>query len=336
MGSAVDPALSIAHAFAMKRLTGVFLLFSLAACGGDGPSEEGASGANAGLRFQEIARSTKAPPALQIYPVRSGGTLPVRHYVSTGGDALIVLHGSGYHSAYLGPLGEPIARSGAAHVYTPDLRGHGLNPERRGDVDFIDQMEEDLADLVAWVKSRHPEGRVFVSGHSSGGGLALRFAGGPHSEGVAGFILMAPYLSHDAPTLASDSVGGWARPKIARIVFLSILNGFGVHAFDDMVEIEFAMPESVRDGTETLAYSHRLNVGYAPRDWQADLAAAPAPILVLVGKQDEAFLAEAFPAAIQSGAPSALVELMDDATHLGLPGDPRTAARILRWMRDGS
>ena len=287
---------------------------------------------SAGLRFQEIARSVKAPPEADSYPVRDGGSLPVRHYASSGEDVLIVLHGSGYHSLYLGALGYPIAESGRAHVYTPDLRGHGVSPERRGDVDHIDQMEEDLADLVTWVRGRHPGGRVFVSGHSSGGGLALRFAGGDHAAGIDGLILLAPYLSHDAPTLASNQVGGWARPKIARIVFLSILNGFGIHALDDTVTIEFEMPEPVRDGTETLAYTHRLNVGFAPRDWRADLAAAPGPILVLVGSEDEAFLADRFPDAIHSGAPEALVELVEGATHLGLPGDPRTADRIQEWI----
>lgn len=33
-------------------------------------------------------------------------------------------------------------------VAVPDLRGHGVSPERRGDVDHIGQLEEDLADLI--------------------------------------------------------------------------------------------------------------------------------------------------------------------------------------------
>ena len=60
----------------------------------------------------------------------------------------MLVHGSGSHSRYRFPLARAIAERDAAHVYTPDLRGHGLNPACRGDVDYIEQLEDDLADLV--------------------------------------------------------------------------------------------------------------------------------------------------------------------------------------------
>ncbi len=312
----------------MHRRILATLCLALGACGGPeaGPSEPGQ-----GLHFDRLARDAEPPAPLGRHPTRTGGELPVRHYPSATDDALVLVHGSGSHSRYLAPLGRRIAASGRAHVYTPDLRGHGEAPERRGDIDHIDQLEEDLADLVGWIRTRHP-GRVFVGGHSSGGGLALRYAGGRQGADASGFVLLAPFLAHDAPTMSGRSAGGWARPRVPRIVLLSILNGFGIHAFDDAITIEFEMPEAVRDGTETLAYSHRLNTGYAPRDWKADLAAAPGPILVLVGDQDEAFLPEAFGPAVRGSAPEARVELIPGAGHLDLPAHPATAERILQWL----
>ncbi|MCP5056036.1 MAG: alpha/beta hydrolase [bacterium] len=257
--------------------------------------------------------------------------MPVRHYASEAPDVFVLLHGSGYHSAYLAPLGERLAGAGAAHVYTPDLRGHGVDPERRGDIDYVDQLEDDLVDLVGWVGERHPSGRIFVGGHSSGGGLALRYAGGGGE--AAGFVLLAPYLAHDAPTMrAGNSSGGWARPKIPRIILLSILNGFGIHAFDAVTTIEFSMAEDVRDGTETLAYSHRLNVGFAPRNWQEELEATTVPLLLVVGSEDEAFAADRFGPAITPHAPQAEIRIVEGAGHLGLVGEERVAGILGAWQ----
>jgi alpha-beta hydrolase superfamily lysophospholipase len=90
---------------------------------------------------------------------------------------LILLHGSGWRSSYLLPLAEFVSSENLAHVYTPDLRRHGLNPARRGDIDYVAQLEDDVADLITVIKRKHPNTAVIVGGHSSGGGLALRFAG---------------------------------------------------------------------------------------------------------------------------------------------------------------
>ncbi|MBW2397271.1 MAG: alpha/beta hydrolase, partial [Deltaproteobacteria bacterium] len=131
---------------------------------------------------------------------------------------------------------------------------------------------------------------------------------------------------------AGNSAGGWAQPKIPRIILLSILNGFGVHAFDDMTTIEFSMPEEARDGTETLAYSHRLNVGYAPRNWQKDLVATTVPLILIVGSEDEAFAADRFGPAILPHAPDAEVRIVEGAGHLGLVGEERVVELLRAWQ----
>ena len=55
-------------------------------------------------------------------------------------EVLVLLHGSGWHSKYLFPLAKYISSENLAHVYTPDLRGHGINPIKRGDIDYINQF----------------------------------------------------------------------------------------------------------------------------------------------------------------------------------------------------
>ena len=129
------------------------------------------------LSFKELLIDYKNIPQLKTFAARDGKQLAYRHYPARSGKVIILLHGSGWHSQYLFPLAEFISSEGLAQVYTPDLRGHGLTPERRGDVDYIDQLEDDLADFLAMVREDNPDAFFIVGGHSSGGGLAIRFAG---------------------------------------------------------------------------------------------------------------------------------------------------------------
>jgi alpha-beta hydrolase superfamily lysophospholipase len=286
----------------------------------------------AGLRFDTLAPvDPRSLPPFESFPARDGSALPLRHFAADAPCSLILLHGSGYHGRYLAPLASRLAGARAARVYVPDLRGHGLSPAKRGDLAYTDQLEHDLADLVAFVRARHPDARVAIAGHSSGGGLALRFAGGPHGGDAAGYALLAPYLGHTAPTTRPGS-GGWARPRIPLIVGLSLLGAFGVHALDGLTALRFAMPEGVRDGSETLAYSWRMTQGFAPRDWRRDLAAVRRPLRVLVGADDEAFFSERYPEAVRAEAASARVDIVPGVSHLGIVGAPEVAASLSEWL----
>ena len=131
-----------------------------------------------GLDFSELMTGRSGAPEPQSFQARDGARLEYRLYPADSNRAVILLHGSGSHSRYLSPLADYLRSEGLARVYTPDLRGHGRAPERRGDVDYIDQLEDDLADLIEVIKRDHPGIGVVLGGHSSGGGLALRFAGG--------------------------------------------------------------------------------------------------------------------------------------------------------------
>ena len=96
-------------------------------------------------------------------------------------------------------------------MYTPDLRGHGTVPERRGDIDYVDQLEDDAADLIAEIRRMHADKTLIVGGHSSGGGLALRYAGSEYGAEADAYLLLAPFLKYNAPTVRPNS-GGWHAP----------------------------------------------------------------------------------------------------------------------------
>lgn len=268
-------------------------------------------------------------PEIRQFAARDGAMLGYRAYPGGSERALIMLHGSGYHGKQLHPFAKAIGGYGGATVYVPDIRGHGASASPRGDIDHVDQLVEDIADLMTVIRRDMPSAKVFLGGHSSGGGLAVRAVGdGLDLDGV---VLLAPYLGHDVPTTRPNS-GGWARPYLARIIGLSMLNQVGIPFLNGLTAIDFSMPETVRDGSETLSYSYRLMVGFAPRDFRKDLEKMDSRLLVLVGSKDDAFFpdryADAMPPAID-----AKVEILDGLTHLGVAYSPVTAGRVLQWLK---
>jgi alpha-beta hydrolase superfamily lysophospholipase len=244
---------------------------------------------------------------------------------------IILLHGSGWHGRYFLPLAESISAEDLAQVYTPDLRGHGLTPERRGDVDYIGQLEDDLADLIAIIRKDNPNAMLIVGGHSSGGGLAIRFGGSRYGKQADAYILLSPFLKYNAPTIRANS-GGWAQAHFWRIAGLTMLNNVGIHWFDYLDAIEFMMPEEARDGTETLSYSHRLNTAYAPRNYKKDLRTITQPLLVIAGTADEAFIADQFEPVI-SQYTAVQVKLLPNLSHMGVIVSPEVPPVVKEWLK---
>jgi alpha-beta hydrolase superfamily lysophospholipase len=285
-----------------------------------------------GLDFKELFIDYKGLPELKRFRATDGTELSYRHYPSVSEKVLILLHGSGYHSRYLFPLARFISAEGLAHVYTPDLRGHGPTPVRRGDVDYIGQLEDDLADLIAVARRDHPHATVIVGGHSSGGGLALRFAGSRHGKEADAYLLLSPFLKYNAPTLRPHS-GGWAQPYTRRIAGLVMLNNVGIRWFNHLSVIRFNMPEQARDGSETLSYSFRLNTAYAPQNYEKDLKAIRQPLLVVVGTADEAFEASQFKPVI-SRYTTGQVVLLEGVSHMGVVVGKGSHSTIKNWLED--
>ena len=129
------------------------------------------------LDFSKLFIDYSGVPELQSFTARDGTPLGYRYYPAESDKVIILFHGSGYHSRYLQPLAGSISSEGLAHVYTPDLRGHGLTPKKRGDIDYIGQMEDDAADLINLIRKDNPNAMVIVGGHSSGGGMATGLTG---------------------------------------------------------------------------------------------------------------------------------------------------------------
>ena len=288
----------------------------------------------AGFDFSAVGqREGEAPAPLQSIPMRDGYALQVRTYGGADNVPLLVLlHNTGWHGAQFDSLASSLA--GDADVIVPDLRGHGTAPGRRGDVDYMGQLEDDLADMItAMVRPGQP---VILAGHGGGGGLVVRFAGGPHGALMDGAVLLAPDLHPAAPTLREG--GGATHLLTRRNMGLGILNTLGISALNHLPVVQIDMPRSVLDGpqgdTATLTYSYRLYSSFAPRRNYLDDVAALPPFVLLAGGADEAFISAQFAPTMGAVTDRGRYDMILGATHLGLVDDPRTRA-IIEGFLDG-
>jgi pimeloyl-ACP methyl ester carboxylesterase len=272
------------------------------------------------LRSLSAARGTvdmSDLPAIERFPARDGTLLGFRHYPASGpsaGRAAIVVHGSsGSSGTTIHALSRALAQRGV-ESYAVDIRGHGVSGTR-GDIAYLGQLEDDLADFVAEIRKTNPAVPLTLIGHSAGGGFALRVAGSPIQDLFARTVLLAPYLGYDAPTNQPNS-GGWASADIPRIIALTLLRGIGINCCEALPALAFAVPPN---SAKTLvpAYSDRLMRNFATRGYRTDLAAATKPLTIYSGADDELMRADKYAEAVRD-FPRVDVRLIEGINHLGI------------------
>jgi len=267
-------------------------------------------------------------PALSYFQARDGTQLGYRHYAArapAAGRATVLIHGSSGSSLAMHPLAKALAARGV-ESFVPDIRGHGVSGTR-GDIGYLGQLEDDLADLVAVVRKTAPNAALTLVGHSSGGGFALRAAGSPIQKLFDRTVLLAPYLGYDAPTTRPNS-GGWANADIPRIIGLMALRGVGITCCEALPVLAFAVPPNSEKNL-VATYSDRLMRNFAVnRDFRKDLANATRPITLISGADDELMFADKYLEAMRTAPSPVDVKLLKGINHMGIVSVPRAVSAI--------
>ena len=229
--------------------------------------------------------------------------------------SVVLVHGSSGNSNSMHPMANAFANAGYV-VYALDMRGHGGSGVK-GQIAYVGQLEDDM---VAFVKTVGPKQPSSLVGFSSGGGFTLRIAGGPRQDLFQSYLLLSPYLSHDAPTTRPDS-GGWVSVGIPRIVGIGLLNQVGIHRFDSLPVVAFALNEKAR-AILTPAYSYALTVNFNPhRDYVADIKGVRRPCSLIAGDADEVFHADRFEPLLRTHGSNWPVTLLPGLKHIPLTID---------------
>src|SRR5829696_761042 len=286
------------------------------------PELQSISRARASVDFSSL-------PAVERFQGRYGTWLGFRHYGAGGaptGRVAIVIHGSsGSSGGSIHALSQALAAHGV-ETFAVDMRGHGTSGTR-GDIGYVGQLEDDLADFVAVLRKTVPSAPLTLVGHSSGGGFALRVAGSPIQNLFERFVLLAPYLGYDAPSTRPSS-GGWARADIPRILGLLALRGLGITCCEALPVLALAVPPN-SEKTLVSTYSDRLMRNFAVRgDFRRDLAAATKPLTIISGADDELMFSDKYAEATRGAKVAFEVRVLDGINHMGIVAAPRAVSII--------
>lgn len=109
---------------------------------------------------------------------------------------MVLAHGVSEHSDRYAHVAARLTGAGYA-VYALDHRGHGDSGGRRAVIDRMQHAVGDLDVLIATARSKHPQLKLLLLGHSMGGAIALEYAI-QHEERIDGLVLSAPAAALEA------------------------------------------------------------------------------------------------------------------------------------------
>jgi non-heme chloroperoxidase len=287
-------------------------------------------------------------PTIERYRARDGANLSYRTYPAGDRQVAVLIHGSAGNSSDMHTVALALQHANVS-VVVPDLRGHGANLPH-GDIAYVGQLDDDIADLVEVLRNRYPDAARSLVGFSSGGGFALRIAADlPLGRQFDKYVLLAPYLRYDSPILRSNAPEGtreggsydptayqgrWVSANVGRIIGLTILGRFGLHTFDGLPVVAFAVPPS--EPSVTATYSWRLQQNFGPHyDYIADIRAVSKSMHVFVGSSDELFLPEQMQRIFHSQRPEALVEVLPGLGHSEMVTNQKAIEAVVNACRNG-
>ncbi len=127
---------------------------------------------------------------------------------------VVICHGVNSHSGQYLWAGERLAAAGFA-VYAYDHRGRGRSDGPRFYIDDVSEYTEDLGRFIGIAKSREPEKKAFLLGHSAGGVVSCTWAL-DHQAEIDGFICesFAFEVPAPAPVLALVRLFARITPKL--------------------------------------------------------------------------------------------------------------------------
>ncbi|SIO08428.1 Lysophospholipase, alpha-beta hydrolase superfamily [Singulisphaera sp. GP187] len=138
--------------------------------------------------------TTQSPPRDVAIATPDGLTLRGWHWTRPNPRGVLVIsHGFGEHGGCYRHVAEALGPALELDILSPDLRGHGRSPGRRGVVGRYEDLISDLRAAVDWTRQDQPSLPTFLLGHSNGGQLALRLALDPDAA-LDGVIVSNPSI----------------------------------------------------------------------------------------------------------------------------------------------
>lgn len=269
---------------------------------------------------------SRAFPAPRQFQARDGALLQYYAYPAEPDKVAVLVHGTAGPGTSMHALAESLRAAGVT-AYALDIRGHG-GSGRRGDIDYIGQIDDDLADFVAQLgPATSGETRTLV-GFSGGAGFAIRFAGGPSGSLFDRYVFLAPILP--GATTWRPNAGGWVNIALPRLITIAYLGRAGIHWFDGLPVISYAVSADPSRDT-TASYSYRLSTNFgAGRLYESYLKNLHRPAAILVGDADEQVVADQFAPLLQRLGVNIPVTIVPGMKHADMIARPEALQVVVR------
>ena len=273
--------------------------------------------------FRQVAQDFPAP---RQFRARDGANLQYYAYPAAPDQVSVLVHGTAGPGTSMHGLAQSLRDAGVT-AFVLDIRGHG-GSGRRGDIDYIGQLDDDLADFVAQLgAARSGETRTLV-GFSGGAGFAIRFAGGPYGQLFDRYVFLSPILP-GSPALR-PSAGGWTNISLPRIITIAWLGRLGIHWFDGLSVISYAVSPAVARAM-TAGYSYRLAANFgAGLQHESYLKNIRRPAAVLVGDADEQVVADQYAPLMQRLGMDIPVTLVPNMKHADMIATPAALQAVVQ------
>ncbi|WP_296386405.1 alpha/beta fold hydrolase [Winogradskyella sp.] len=254
-----------------------------------------------------------------------------QNYTHDSNKTILLLHGTLATSFTYNKMSGLLREAVQANVIAVDLRGHGQSGGIPGDVSTLNQYAEDLDDMISAIKKQRPNDTIILAGHSMGGGIVLRHAETFPKTKVDAYLLFAPNLGNNAPTTSQvlNLKSNFIKTHLSRGLGLKMLNEFGIHTYDSMHVVFYNLPEQM----PIKSYSYRSMQASFPEDYKKTLQSISKPVLVLVGSNDEAFIAKEYAVVINSYSKGDYY-MVEGETHNGIRHNAEAMTKIKNWVNN--
>ena len=200
-------------------------------------------------------------------------------------DLIVLVHGIGAAGERWNNPAGMLSETARAQVVALDLRGHNSSGGPRYDVDHFGQYEDDLAELITFLRVSRPDARIWLAGHSMGGGIALRYALKQDRPQLSGYLLFAPDFGPGPTEPKTAQADSPLHIDRLRITGLILLNALGLDSFNHLPAAHLNMPPDFP------SYSFRAlasGLPIPPLKAEHGLAAMEGSTIIIAGDRDTA------------------------------------------------
>jgi alpha-beta hydrolase superfamily lysophospholipase len=204
--------------------------------------------------------------------------------------------------------------------YLVDLRGHGNSLGPRGDAPTAQQVWQDIDTVLSYVKTKHPNIPIVLAGHSSGAGTILNYSGWTQRKNtVDGYLLLAPYLGHNAGTERSLKAEQ-SFVKSVRLWALILYGITGGRICAHTPALFFNYPDWIKKQDPHILeyYTCAMSFATSPHEPREIFAHLDKPFALFIGSDDEQFIPSAVTAYAALSKQPSVATVVPEATHLSI------------------